>query len=66
MEEKIVVKEYEPEYFTSSRGTNYRIINFFGELKVYRRHTLRISETEWVTEEKEVKPTQEILQHYVV
>lgn len=66
MKEKIVVKEYEPRYFTSSRGTNYSIINFNGELKVYKRYTKQISPTEWIAGEKEVKPTQEILQFYVV
>lgn len=65
MEEKIVVKEFEPRYFTGSKGNNYRISNVMGQLKVYKRHTKQVSATEWIAGEKEVKPTKEILQYYV-
>lgn len=65
MKEKIIVKEFEPRYFRSEKGTDYRIINFMGQLKVYKRFTKQISATEWIAGEKEVKPTQEILQYYV-
>lgn len=65
MQDKIVVKEYEPRYFIGSKGNNYRIINFMGQLKVYKRFTKQISATEWTCGEKEVKPTKEILDFYV-
>lgn len=65
MAEKIVVKEYEHKYFVGSNGTNYRIINFYGELKVYKRSTKQISPFQFICSEKEVKPTKEILQYYV-
>ena len=65
MNEKIVVKEYEPRYFIGSKGNNYRIINFMGKLKVYKRYTKQVSATEWIAGEKEVKPTKEILDFYV-
>lgn len=65
MDEKIVVKEYEPRYFKGSKGNNYRIINFMGKLKVYKRYTKQVSATEWIAGEKEVKPTKEILDFYV-
>lgn len=65
MQDKIVVKEYEPRYFIGSKGNNYRIINLMGQLKVYKRFTKQISATEWTCGEKEVKPTKEILDLYV-
>lgn len=65
MDEKIVVKEFEPRYFTGSKGNNYRISNVMGQLKVYKRYTKQVSATEWIAGEKEVKPTQEILDNYV-
>lgn len=65
MQDKIVVKEYEPRYFIGSKGNNYRIINLMGQLKVYKRFTKQISATEWTCGEKEVKPTKEILDNYV-
>lgn len=64
-EKKITVKEYEPRYFKSEKGTDYRIINFMGQLKVYKRYSKQISATEYIAGEKEVKPTKEILQYYV-
>lgn len=65
MEEKIIVKENEPRYFIGSKRNQYRIINFMGKLKVYKRYTKQVSATEWIAGEKEVKPTKEILDFYV-
>ena len=35
--EKIIVEPYHTQYYVSKRGTQYRIINFYGDLKVYAR-----------------------------
>lgn len=61
--EKILVKEYNAHFFYDNYD-EYKVVNFFGKLKFYKRGSKKIDPTTWIATETEIVPETWMLEKF--
>ena len=62
--EKILVEEYTAQFFYDNYGDQYKVVNFFGKLKFYKRGSKKINPTTWIATETEICPETWMLEKF--